>query len=76
MLELFVARLNPSRVYAGYPALTLGRLAHEFKKARLPTSKLYAFYQECERAGDFSKHFWYSLKVKGVKAGNAMTLFK
>lgn len=63
LVEQFLTRLNPSRVEAGYKALTPARLG--MMLAHVQTDDLHAFYKSCEGyKGGFSRCFFGSLKKK------------
>ncbi len=67
MLNKFLDKLNPDRVSNNFSPLAIGRLAGELKRAKYATSQLYAFYQECERAKNFSSYFWFRIKERKNK---------
>lgn len=60
MLDKFLAKLNPSRIAAGYKPLTHARLS--MMLSHLHTDQLYPFYKDCQRAKNFSAYFHWSLK--------------
>lgn len=60
--QMFLAKLNPDRIKAGFKPLTAVRLNMMFSDSQLKTSDLWAFYRECERAKHFSKYFYWALK--------------
>lgn len=64
MLDIFLARLNASRIKDGYPKISYARLAKLLE--RIPTRDLYAFYQKCETYRSFGAGFHYELKPKAA----------
>lgn len=66
LMRYFLDRLNPSRVQAGIPPLTMGRMGKLLEA--IPTKDLYALKSQCEdteRCGySFSKRFWWEVKPK------------
>lgn len=63
MLDKFLARLNPSRVAAGYKPLSHARIA--VLVSHIPTEDLYAFYKQCEASQlPFSAYFHWAIKAK------------
>lgn len=61
MLDKFLAKLNPSRIAAGYKPLTHARLSALI--SHIPTEDLYAFYRQCETSTlPFSAYFHWALK--------------
>lgn len=59
LIEKFLTRLNKAREGTPYPPLKPAAIA--FKLSHIPTSDLYAFYKECERAKNFGAYFWWAL---------------
>lgn len=67
VLDRFLARLNPSRVAAGYKPYTHARLSLLLQHIK-GADELEAFYKQCEKAGiPFSAFFHWSLKPKNRK---------
>ncbi len=65
IVKQFVDRLNADRVVMGYKPLRASFYAIKMAESGLKTnSDLYWFYRYCEEAKDFSKTWWWSLKVK------------
>jgi hypothetical protein len=62
MLDMFLARLNPSRVKEGYEPLDHAALGTIF--TGVPTADLFPFYRTCETAKSFGGMFWYLVKGK------------
>ena len=61
MIDRFLEKLNPPRRASGYKELTpagLNRLI-----SHIPTEQLYPFFRDCERARNFSKYFFWSIRV-------------
>lgn len=63
MLDKFLARLNHSRVAAGFTKLTPSRVAGLLKG--MDTCDMLVLYKECDQAQSFGGLFWF--KVKGRK---------
>lgn len=61
-IDLFVARLNASRITDGYPKLTYARVAKMLE--RIPTSDLHAIYRKCETYRSFGAGLNYELKPR------------
>jgi hypothetical protein len=65
-MRYFLDRLNPSRVQAGIPRRTMGRMGKLLEK--IPTGDLCALKSRCEDSGrrgfSFSKRFWWEIKPK------------
>jgi hypothetical protein len=62
VLDMFLNRLNPSRVAAGYKPLSHSRLAVMLAHIK-QVDELHAFYRQCDQAGiPFSAFFHWSLK--------------
>jgi len=59
-LDIFLARLNASRITDGYPKLTHARLAKMLE--RIPTGDLYAIYKKCETYRSFGAGLNFELK--------------
>lgn len=64
LIDLFLSRLNPSRIESGYPPLTASRLSRDIKKAKgsADTTTLRDLYKLCDQANHFSRFFWGVLK--------------
>ncbi len=64
LLDTMLARLNPSRIKAGYKPLTHGRLA--FLLTKVPTPDLYALVSRCnhaeKRGYPWSAIFWKEIR--------------
>jgi hypothetical protein len=58
--DMFLARLNPPRLAGGFNKLSPAFLAKKLQG--IPTADLHAFYQQCERANNFSRYFWWALR--------------
>lgn len=63
LLEKFLTRLNNARVGTKYKPLTLIGLNRLIR--HIPTSQLYPFYKDCERAKNFSAYFFWSIRAQG-----------
>jgi len=61
MIDKFLSRINPSREAGGYKPLTPAALNRMI--SHIPTDQLYPFYKDCERAKNFSKYFFWSIKA-------------
>ena len=59
-LDIFLARLNASRIKDGFPKLTHARVAKML--TGIPTSELYPLYQVCDRAKSFGGLLNWKLK--------------
>lgn len=59
LVGMFLERLNNARLGTKYKPLT-GR-AVAVKLSHIPTGDLWAFYQQCERANNFSAYFFWAL---------------
>ena len=62
LLERFLLRLNPPRVRDGYKPLTPARVG--MLMSHIPTDELHYFYQQCDSGNNFSKLWWWYVKVK------------
>lgn len=62
LLDKFLMKLNPPRQQAGMKLITYPHLASLLKA--VPTSDLYPFFNECDKARNFSSLFWWKLKPK------------
>lgn len=57
LIEMFVTKLNNSRVVGGYKKLPASFYAQ--KMALIPTDELHAFYKELDSSKNFSALWWY-----------------
>lgn len=61
-LDIYLARLNASRIKDGYPKLSYARLAKMLEG--IPTGDLHAIYKKCETYRSFGAGLNYELKPK------------
>lgn len=59
LMKYFCEKLNRSRQRDGLPAISMGRMGKLLQA--IPTKDLYYLKSVCDRAGNFSKKFWYEL---------------
>lgn len=65
LVKRFIDKLNTNRVDNGFKKLPASFYAIKMADAGLKeVSDLYWFYRYCEDGRDFSKTWWWSLKVK------------
>lgn len=62
LIGKFTDRLNESRKGSQFKPLTYPAIA--FKLSHLSVSDLYFLWSTCDKADNFSKIFWWSIKVK------------
>lgn len=64
-LDNFLARLNPSRIDAGYPPYTHAWLGRKLKKSGVQDAAgAYILYRKCEEGRSFSRLFAYLTSSK------------
>lgn len=63
-LEIFLARLNASRVSDGFPKYTYGRLGTMLKRAGYKSDDLYALAKRCDGYRSFGAGFHHQLKPR------------
>lgn len=62
LIEMFVTRLNTSRVQGGYKKLGANFFAT--KMALIPTDELHAFYKELDQSKNFCALWWWKCTKK------------
>ncbi len=68
LIEMFVTRLNNSRVAGGYKPLTPRFYAQ--KMALIPTDELHAFYKELDSSRNFAALWWHKCNPKKKRVDN------
>ncbi len=65
IIKLFLERLNLERIGSTYKPLTGGFVSMMMPKVKFKTNgDLYTFFCQCKDAKNFSKYWWWSLKLK------------
>lgn len=59
LMRYFCSRINSSRAADGLPPVTMGRMGKLLQQ--IPTKDLYYLQSVCDKAGNFSKKFWYEM---------------
>ena len=62
LISLFLEELNKGRT-GKYKPLSAGFVSSRMAQSGLKTYDLQPFFDECKASGNFSKYWWYSLKV-------------
>jgi len=61
-ISKFVEKLNPPRIEINLKPLPISRVA--MLMSHIKTSEIEYFYNECKRAKNFSKKWWWTVKPK------------
>lgn len=62
LMRYFMDKLNRERAHDGLPPLTMPRMGKILQA--IPTKDLYYLRSVCEKAGNFSKKFWWEVNPK------------
>ncbi len=68
LMKYFCERINQARMRDGLAPITMGRMGKTLEK--IPTKDLYYLKSVCDKAGNFSKKFWYLLNPEKYDKAN------